>query len=138
MGVALKWLTLTLVPTDCSPASRCGVRTRIAVCSIRLIMDGVEYMRGASGPKCVIPISGVVTISVSPLAPTFSVSFTAHPPDAAFSGVPLHLVVQMYRTLAHAREECNPCSGPCLAPETRTSVAAQVVQGGGCRWLTPL
>jgi hypothetical protein len=86
MGVALKWLTLILVPTDCSPASRCGVSSLIAVCSIRLIMDGVEYMRGASGPRCVIPISGTVTISISVLAPTFSVSFTNHPPCNASSG----------------------------------------------------
>ena len=48
-------------------------------------MDGVEYIEGTDGPRCVMPISGVVTIVCSSDAPGTNPSFTSAPflPTAA-------------------------------------------------------
>ena len=43
------------------------------------IMAGVEYICGASGPRCTIPIPGVVVMVFSCVIPTLRESFMSPP-----------------------------------------------------------
>src|SRR3990170_4515649 len=53
---------------------------RTQVASISAIIDGVEYMEGASGPRWTMPIAGVVVIVCSSLTPGLRSGFTDGPP----------------------------------------------------------